>query len=58
MKYLELRPNAKDASDIKVTLAETFRKAGNKAKAKEYFQMLVNDPKYGATAQQILPTLN
>ena len=58
MKYLELKPNAKDASDIKVTLAETFRKAGNKAKAKEYFQMLVNDPKYGATAQQILPTLN
>lgn len=58
MKYLELKPNAKDASDIKITLAETFRKAGNKAKAKEYFQMLVNDPKYGATAQQILPTLN
>ena len=58
LKYLELKPNAADASDIKVTLAETYRKAGNKAKAKEYFQMLVNDPKYGATAQQLLPTLN
>ena len=57
LKYLELSPNAKDASDIKVTLAESFRKAGNKAKAKEYFQMLVNDPKYGATAKQMLPTL-
>lgn len=57
LKYLELRPNASDASDIKVTLAESYRKAGNKAKAREYFQMLVNDPKYGATAKQILPTL-
>lgn len=57
LKYLELTPNAKDASDIKVTLAESYRKAGNKAKAREYFQMLVNDPKYGATAKQILPTL-
>ena len=57
LKYLELKPNASDASDIKVTLAETFRKAGNKAKAREYFQMLVNDPKYGTVAKQVLPTL-
>ena len=57
LKYLELTPNAKDASDIKVTIAESYRKVGNKAKAREYFQMLVNDPKYGATAKQILPTL-
>lgn len=57
LKYLELKPNASDASDIKVTLAETFRKAGNKAKAREYFQMLVNDPKYGIVAKQVLPTL-
>ena len=57
LKYLELKPNASDASDIKVTLAETYRKAGNKAKAKEYFQMLVNDPKYGTVAKQVLPTL-
>lgn len=57
LKYLELKPNASDASDIKITLAETFRKAGNKAKAREYFQMLVNDPKYGTVAKQVLPTL-
>lgn len=57
LKYLELKPNASDASDIKVTLAETFRKAGNKSKAREYFQMLVNDPKYGTVAKQVLPTL-
>jgi tetratricopeptide (TPR) repeat protein len=57
LKYLELKPNASDASDIKVTLAETYRKAGNKAKAREYFQMLVNDPKYGTVAKQVLPTL-
>jgi GTP1/Obg family GTP-binding protein len=53
LKYLELKPNASDASDIKVTLAETYRKAGNKAKAREYFQMLVNDPKYGTVAKQV-----
>lgn len=58
MKYLEISPNAKDASDIKLTLAASFQKAGNKAKAKEYYQMLVNDPKHGAIAKQQLPTLN
>lgn len=57
LKYLELKPNAADASDIKLTLAASYQKAGNKAKAREYYQMLVNDPKHGATAKQQLPTL-
>jgi tetratricopeptide (TPR) repeat protein len=57
LKYLELRPNASDASDIKLTLAASYQKAGNKAKAREYYQMLVNDPKHGATAKAQLPTL-
>ena len=58
LKYLEVSPNAKDASDIKLTLAASYQKAGNKAKAKEYYQMIVNDPKNGAIAKQQLSTLN
>lgn len=57
LKYLALVPNAKDAGDIKLTLAATYQKVGNKAKAKEYYQMLVSDPKHGATAKQQLGTL-
>lgn len=57
LKYLEMKPNAADASDIKLTLAASYQKAGNKAKAREYYQMLVNDPKHGATAKAQLPTL-
>lgn len=57
LKYLEMKPNASDKSDILVTLAESYRKAGNKAKAREFFQQLVNDPKYGTVAKQLLPTL-
>ena len=57
LKYLELKPNAPDASDIKLTLAASYQKAGNKAKAREYYNMLVNDPKHGATAKAQLTTL-
>ena len=57
LKYLELKPNAPDASDIKLTLAASYQKAGNKAKAREYYQMLVNDAKHGATAKAQLATL-
>ena len=57
LKYLELKPNASDASDIKLTLAASYQKAGNKAKAREYYQMLVNDPKHGTVAKAQLPTL-
>ena len=56
-KYLELSPNAKDASSIKLTLAALYQKAGNKAKAIEYYTMIANDPVHGATAQQQLSAL-
>ena len=56
-KYLELSPNAKDASSIKLTLAALYQKAGNKAKAVEYYSQIVNDPQHGATAKQQLATL-
>ena len=56
-KYLELNPNAKDANGVKYTIAALAQTAGDKAKAKEYYQQIVTDPQYGATAQQMLQSL-
>ncbi len=56
-KYLEVTPNAKDAGGIICTIAVLYQQAGNKAKAKEYYEKIVNDPQYGATAQEQLKTL-
>ena len=49
-KYLELTPNAKDAAQMKYTIAATAQTMGNNAKAKEYYQQIVSDPKFGPTA--------
>lgn len=56
-KYLGLKPNAKDAGAVKYTIAALYQQAGNKEKAKEYYQMIVSDPQYGTTAQEQLKTL-
>ena len=56
-KYLEVTPNAKDASGIICTIAVLYQQAGDKAKAKEYYQKIENDPQFGATAQEQLKTL-
>lgn len=56
-KYLEVKPNANDAAGVKFTIAALYQQAGNKAKAKEYYQMVANDPQYGASAQEQLKTL-
>lgn len=56
-KYLEVTPNAKDAGGIICTIAVLYQQAGNKAKAKEYYEKIVNDPQFGATAQEQLKTL-
>lgn len=56
-KYLEVTPDAKDASGIICTIAVLYQQAGNKAKAKEYYEKIVNDPQFGATAQEQLKTL-
>ena len=56
-KYLEITPNAKDAGGIICTIAVLYQQAGNKAKAKEYYEKIVNDPQFGATAQEQLKTL-
>lgn len=57
-KYLELSPKAKDASGVICTIAVLYQQAGNKEKAKEYYQQIVNDPQFGATAAEQLKTLN
>lgn len=57
VKYLELKPNAKDASGVKFTIAALYQQGGNKDKAKEYYQMVANDPQYGPSAQEQLKTL-
>ncbi len=56
-KYLEVTPNAKDAGGIICTIAVLYQQAGDKAKAKEYYQKIVNDPQFGATAQEQLKSL-
>ena len=56
-KYLALNPNAKDASGVKYTIAALAQTAGNKEKAKEYYQMILTDPQYGATAKQMLESI-
>ena len=56
-KYLELSPNAKDAAQMKYTIAATAQTLGNKEKAKTYYQQLLSDPTYGPTAKQVLETL-
>lgn len=56
-KYLQLSPNAKDAAQMKYTIAATAQTMGDKAKAKEYYQMITTDPKFGPTAQEMLKSL-
>lgn len=56
-KYLELKPNAKDAAGVTFTIAALYQQDGNKAKAIENYEKVVNDPQYGAGAQEQLKTL-
>ena len=56
-KYLQLSPNAKDAAQMNYTIAALAQTAGDKAKAKTYYQKIVNDPKFGPTAQEMLKSL-
>lgn len=56
-KYLELSPNASNAGKISFTIAAILHKQGNIAKAKEYYQKALTDPKVGAQAKQQLDKL-
>jgi hypothetical protein len=42
---------------MKYTIAALAQTAGDKAKAKEYYQQIVTDPKFGATALEMLKAL-
>ena len=57
VKYLELKPNAKDAAGVTFTIAALYQQDGNKAKAIENYEKVANDPQYGAGAQEQLKTL-
>ena len=56
-KYIALKPTAADAAGVKFTIAALYQQTGNKAKAKEYYQMVANDPQYGPSAQEQIKTL-
>ena len=56
-KYLELSPNAKDAAQMKYTIAATAQVMGDKEKAKTYYQQILADPKFGPTAAEQIKTL-
>ena len=56
-KYLELSPNAKDAAQMKYTIAATAQVMGDKEKAKTYYQQILTDPKFGTTAAEQIKTL-
>ena len=57
-KYLEAAPTASNANAISFTVAALYQQAGNKAKAKEYYQKVVSDPKFGASAKQQIDALS
>ena len=56
-KYLEAAPTAKNANQIAFTVAALYQKAGNKAKAVEFYKKVVSDPQLGASAKQQLDAL-
>lgn len=56
-KYLALAPNAKNAGQIAFTVGALYQQAGNKEKAKEFYQKVVTDPKFGPEAQKMIAAL-
>lgn len=59
IKYFEqyLETNPKDANDINRRIAYLYLQSNNKAKAKEFFTKIADDPKYGAEAKQQLQAI-
>ena len=56
-KYLEIAPNAGNAGQIAYTVGALYQTAKNNAKAKEYYQKAVNDPRFGEEAKKMLNAL-
>lgn len=56
-KYLEMKPDAKNAGQIAFTVAALYQQAGNKSKAVEFYQKATTDPTYGAEAARLAASL-
>ena len=56
-KYLEIKPNAKDAAGVTFTIAALYQQAGNNAKAIENYEKVATDPQFGPGAQEQLKVL-
>lgn len=56
-KYLEVKPDAKNAGQIAFTVGALYQKAGNKEKAVEFYKKASTDPTYGAEATRLATTL-
>lgn len=56
-QFLAVAPNDKRADDIRCTLAVSYQKAGNKAKAVEYYQQILTNPKYTEVAKAQIAAL-
>lgn len=57
-KYINLKPNARNASAVKFTIAALYQGQKNNAKALEYYKQLEGDATYGAQAQQQIKALS
>ncbi len=56
-KYLEIKPDAKNAAQIAFTVGALYQQAKNNAKAVEYYQKAVSDPVLGADAAKLVASL-
>ncbi len=56
-QFLEAAPDNKNAGAIALQVGALYQQAKNNAKAKEFYQKAVSDPKYGADAQKALSAL-
>ena len=56
-KYLDAAPDASNAGAIAYTVGALYQGAKNNAKAKEFYNKALSDPKYGAEAKKMLDAL-
>ena len=56
-KYLEVKPDAKDAAGVTFTIAALYQQLDNKEKAIENYEKVASDPQYGPGAQEQLKVL-
>lgn len=57
-KYLEVKPDAKNAPAITFTVAALYQGAKNNAKALEFYKKVQDDPKFGPQAKQMIASLS